>query len=209
MAQQKVPTALFRGLFWEIGIVLIACYGLRIAGADEYVALLAATVIAGARVLFVAVRDRSFDLFAGFLLAVFGVGLLLAIVTHDPRLALMSKSATTGVAGLLFVASIAVRKPLSFAALQRFSSPDARTDYDRLWAESAAFRTRNYRLTALWGFGLLTDAVLRVIVAVALPFDVATGASSVVEIVVIVVLVLVTRRVIARAQAAEPIGAAQ
>lgn len=61
MAQQKVPTALFRGLSWEIGIVLIACYGLRIAGADEYVALLAATVIAGARVLFVAVRDRSFD----------------------------------------------------------------------------------------------------------------------------------------------------
>lgn len=108
MAEQKVPTALFRGLFWEIGIVLIAYYGLRIAGADEYVALLVATVIAGARVLFVAVRDRSFDLFAGFLLAVFGVGLILAIVTHDPRLALMSKSATTGVAGLLFVASIVV-----------------------------------------------------------------------------------------------------
>ncbi|KAA0024462.1 VC0807 family protein [Antrihabitans cavernicola] len=203
MTPQKVPTAMFKGLFWDIGLVLIAYYGLRIAGADEYVALLAATVIAGLRVVIVAMRERTLDLFAGFLLAVFGIGLILAVITHDPSLALMAKSGTTGVAGVLFTASMVVRRPLSYAALQRFSTPDERTAYDQLWAESAAFRTRNYRLTALWGFGLLTDALLRVLVVVLFPLDVAAGVSSAVEIAVIAVLVLITRRVIIRAKAAQ------
>lgn len=193
----------FTQLFWDIGVVLIAYYGLRLAGADDYVALLAATALAGVRLVYVAARDRRVDLFAGFLFAIFGVGLVLALVTHDPASVLMTKSATTGVAGVLFLGSIAARKPLTFAALRRVSTPDALAAYDRLWTESAAFRTRNYRLTALWGCGLLFDAIVRIPVALLLPLDVATGLSSAIEIGVIVVLVLITRHVVARAKAAE------
>src|SRR5215218_8982801 len=73
-AAESPRLSLFLGLFWDIGLSLVAYYGLRAMGASPYVALLGGTVTAGLRFGYVWLRDRRLDAFAAFMLVEFGGG---------------------------------------------------------------------------------------------------------------------------------------
>src|SRR5690606_14764646 len=167
----------FLGLFWDVGLALVAYYGLRALGASPYVALLGGTLTAGARVLYVWLRAGRLDGFAVFMLAEFGVGLGFALLTGDARFLVAKESFSTAVAGLIFLATCRFGRPLVWHAAVRFQ-PHARSELDRLWRESPGFRWTFVLLTAGWGVGLLVEAAARVVVAYTLPVDLAAGLSQ-------------------------------
>lgn len=74
----------YSGLLWDVGAPLVGYYALHALGASDWVALLVATVAAGLRMAWVAVRTREITWFAAVMLAVFGLGLVLAFVGGDP-----------------------------------------------------------------------------------------------------------------------------
>ncbi|HEY1970195.1 MAG TPA: VC0807 family protein [Pseudonocardia sp.] len=169
--------ALFVSMFWDVGLPVLAYYVARALGCDEYIALLAGTVLSGLRLLWVAVRDRRLDPFALFLLVVFGVGLGLTFLTGDPKLMLLKDVATSALAALFMLGSCVVGRPLTFYAAQRFAGPAGAAELRARWIEPE-MRRHFYRMTLVWGTGLLLDAVARVALICLLPLDTAVGASS-------------------------------
>lgn len=104
---------MFAGLFWDVGLSLVAYYGLRALGASPYVALLGGTVTAGLRIAYVWARTRRFDGFAAFMLVEFGVGLGFALMTGDARFLVAKESFSTAVAGLVFLGTCAIGRPIA------------------------------------------------------------------------------------------------
>ncbi|HZZ45349.1 MAG TPA: VC0807 family protein [Pseudonocardia sp.] len=199
---------LVRSLFIEVGLPVVGYYGARLVGLGDYAALLVATVLSGARLAWVALRDRKLDPFALFMLVLFGAGLALTFVTGDARLLLVKDVATGALAGLLFLGSALIGRPLTFYAAIRFAGA-AHADRIRAgWAHPLARRAFT-RMTVVWGLGLLVDAAVRIAVIYLLPIDVAVGVSTVLMVITFGALIAwtgpATRRL--RAQLAHTTGA--
>jgi hypothetical protein len=200
-------SGLVKMLFLDIGLALLAYYGMRVLGYDSYLSLLAGTVVAGLRVAYVAVRSRRLDAFAGFLLVIFGIGLVGSVLTGDARFLLLKESVTTAVAGLLFLGSAVAGRPLTFYAAKRLSAgqPDRVAYLDRRWAESALLRRQFTLISVVWGVGLLLEAAVRVPLVYLLSVDTMAGLSQAMQIATFAVLILWTlryrRRMAATAQA--------
>src|SRR5262245_62016267 len=96
----KTPglVAILRSLLWDVGLSLAAYFVAHRLGASDYVALLAGSVAALARMLYVAARARKFDMFAAVMLGVFLVGLGLSFLTGSPKFLLVKESFGTGIA---------------------------------------------------------------------------------------------------------------
>src|ERR1700704_2092578 len=62
------------GLLWDAGIPVLGFYALHLLGASDWMALLAATLFAGGRVFWVALRSRRITWFAPMMMLVFGGG---------------------------------------------------------------------------------------------------------------------------------------
>jgi hypothetical protein len=167
-----------RGLAWDVGLPVAAYYALHQAGATDWVALLAATAVAAARTLWGVVRHRTLNQFATVMLLVYGIGLLLAFVSGDPRMLLLKSSLVTAAVGAVFlVTAVRGRRPLTLAAAQSFmpARSEAMTEmYDGDLDVRRAFRFTS----AVWGVGLLAEAVLRIPLIVLLPVEVGVGASE-------------------------------
>lgn len=177
-------------MLWDVGLPTAAYYMARLAGADAYVSLLAGTVAAGGRVGYVAARSRRLDAIAGFLLAVFGVGLVLSWVTGSPRLLLIKDSVPTATAGLIFLGSCLAGRPLAYAWGRRIMAPTPTQQHRwaSMWRTEAGFRHVFYTISMAWGCGLLVEALVRIPLVFMLPIDVMAGLSSVLSILTMVSL---------------------
>lgn len=175
-------------LLWDAGVPLAAYYLLRTAGQSEQIALLAGAVLAALRLTWVAVRKRSFDGFAALLAAVLAIGFVLSTITGDARFLLLRESFGTGAAALILLASCASRSPLVLVAVRAGSNQAKRDEIDRLCADVPSFRRAFTLMTAVWGVGLLLEAVLRVPLVYLLPVDLMAGLSLALLLVVIGVL---------------------
>ncbi len=175
------------GLAWDVGLPLVGYYGMHALGASDWTALLVATGLAGVRLLWVLARDRRITWFGAVMLAVFGIGLVLAVVGGDPRFILLKDSFVTGGVGVVFLLSLLAARPLTFAALQSWQ-PAKAAALDAMWDDAPGVR-RTFRISAIvWGLGLLLEAGLRVPLVYVLPVDVAVGASTGMQIVAFTVL---------------------
>ncbi|MBV9313626.1 MAG: hypothetical protein JO100_07685 [Pseudonocardia sp.] len=189
------------GMFWDVGLAVVAYYGARAFGASEYTAMLAGTLVSGARVLWVAVSARRLDPFAGFLLLIFGAGFALTFVTGDARFMLVKDSFITALAGLVFLVSCLVRRPLNYYAALRLAGPDGAAKL-RARAESMPeVRHRFLVMGLVWGVGLLVEASARVPLIYLLSLDVAVGVSTVLQIAAYSLLIGWTVRYVKRAGA--------
>ena len=186
---QPRPTAptilgLIRMMLLDVGLPLLAYYGLHATGVSDYRALLAGTVVAGLRVAFVALRNRTLDGFAGFLMAMFAVGLALSFATGDARFMLAKDSIGTVFAGLIFLGSCVVgRRPMMFYAAQRFSATtsEKRAWWHSMWQTNPAFRRGFRMMSVVWGIGLLTEAAVRIPLIYVLPIHVMVGLSTLLQ----------------------------
>ncbi|HWO62168.1 MAG TPA: VC0807 family protein [Umezawaea sp.] len=186
--------ALVGMLFLDIGLSVLAYFAAELLGASTYVALLVGTVVAGLRVLWVAVRQRRLDPFALFLLAMFGAGLALTFLTGDARFVLAKDSAMSGTAGLVLVVSCLVKRPIAFYAAQRFARSAGSAQHEEFQAGAAtgAMRARWVRVSLVWGFSLLAEAGLRVAAIYLLPIGVAANLSQALMVAVYAGLLLWT-----------------
>jgi hypothetical protein len=183
--------SMIRGLAWDVALPLVAYYLLHLARASDWVALLAGTLAAGVRIVWVAARDRTWNLFATVMLVSFLVGLGLAFVSGNPRFLLLKDSVLTGTIGICFLVSTAVGRPLTLAAAQGWSegrSGSLVADYD-----SNPLVRRGHRVCSLaWGFGLLAEALIKVPLIYLLPITVMVGLSTGITVTAISLLIAVT-----------------
>ena len=174
---------MLRGLGWDVGLPLVGYYALHLAGVGDWRALLTATALAGVRIVWVAVRQRSLNLFATVMLVVFGLGVLLAFVSGDARFLLLKNSIVTGAVGLVFLGSVLWGTPLSLAASQSFQP--ARRDEIRRTYETEPLARHGHRVSStVWGLGLLAEALVRVPLIYLLPISVMVALSEVLSIAV-------------------------
>jgi intracellular septation protein A len=181
--------------FWDVVPSVAAYYGLRMLGADPYVALLGGTGAAAVRLLCVLWTDRTFDRFAAFMVVIFAVGLALSFVSGDARFLLLKDSVPTAVSGAIFGLSWLLGRPLMLTVVQRFGarSETEREEMQTWWAEDHAFRHVIAVMSAAWCFGLIGEAVVRVPLVYLLPVDVMAGVSTAMSVVVFVTLFVWTR----------------
>ncbi len=187
----KNPALLMiRGLAWDVGLPVLTYYALHLLGATDWVALLAATGVAGIRIAWGALRHRTVNQFATVMLLVYGIGLVLALVTGDPRTLLLKSSLITGAVGMVFlVTALRGRRPLTLSALQSFAP-------DKADAFAEAYRTdpdvrHGFRLTStVWGAGLLAEALLRIPLVYLLPVDIGVGASEALLVATFAILIV-------------------
>jgi uncharacterized membrane protein len=181
----------------DVAPPLVAYYGLRAAGASEYVALLSATVLSGLRVVWGVVRTRRLDPFAIYLLLTFGLSLAVGLATTEPRLILVGNTLVNGLGGLLFLGSCVVGTPLTQVVGERFRKPE---DGVPTVDEAKRIRRIHVRLSAMWGVGLLVEVAIRLVVIADFSVDAANGVNSAITLPVIGLLVLATIVVTRRAQ---------
>ncbi len=166
-----------RGRFWDIGLPVAGYYGLRLAGASAWTALLGATLAAGLRIVWVAARDRKLNPFATVMLIIFGLGLALVFVSGDPRFLLLKHSITSGAVGIAFLVSIVAGRPLTLAAAQSWQPGEAQ-ELEILYRTDPDVR-HGFRVSAMvWGLGGLAEALIRVPLIYLLPIDVMVGLST-------------------------------
>jgi intracellular septation protein A len=171
-------------LAYDVGIPVGAYYLARLAGAGTFLALLVATLAAGARLLWTVWRQREVDGFALFMLIVFGGGLVASFWTGDERFLLLKNAVATGFAGVVFALSAAARRPLSYAIAKRMSLGDEQAHRDMIvgWQESRSLRKGFYIMTVVWGTGLVAEAVLRVWVIYQVGVDTAVALTAGIQV---------------------------
>ena len=174
-------SSMLRGLGWDVGLPLVCYYALHLLGVGDWPALLTASGLAGVRIVWVAVRQRALNPFATVMLVVFGLGVVLALVSGDARFLLLKNSVVTGAIGLVFLGSVLWGTPLSLAASQSFQP--ARRDEIRRDYEREPLARRGHRISStVWGLGLLAEALVRVPVIYLLPISGMGGLSEVLSI---------------------------
>jgi hypothetical protein len=207
--KQLSARAMLRGLGWDVGVPLVGYYALHLLGFADWPALLVATALAGVRIVWVAVRERSLNLFASLMLVVFGLGLLLAFVSGDARFLLLKNSIVTGAVGLVFLATVLWGTPLSLAASQSFQPArraEIRHDYD-----TDPLVRRGHRVSStVWGLVLLLESLIRIPLVYLLPISVMVGLGEAITVVAFAGLITwnlwYVRRVTAREAARRPVA---
>lgn len=192
----------FFTLFLDAGLSVATYLGLHWAGFGDYTALLAATVVAGLRAVYVIVRRREVDAFSIFMLFTFALGLGLSFLTGSPRFLLVKESFGTAASGLVFLVTCLVGKPLMYYASQRFSAPTAqeRAEWSELWQVSAGFRRMFVRMSVVWGSAFLLEAALRIPLVFVLPVPVMAVVSPILTPVLVTLLVAWSIRYGARSE---------
>jgi len=183
-----------RGILLDIAPALIAYYGLRALGVSEYIALLSATVLAGGKVVYDALRARKLDPFAGYLMVNFGLSLAVGAATSDARMLMVGDTLVGGIGGVLFLGSCVIGTPLTYIVAERVQSAGVEHDDQ----EKVRKRAVHVRLSLIWGVGLLLGMGVSLGVIFSFCVDVAKAASTAVSLVVTGILILLTM-VVARA----------
>ncbi|WP_436525105.1 VC0807 family protein [Actinoplanes sp. HUAS TT8] len=182
-------TAMIRSMVADLGLPVITYYGLHALGADDTTALLAGTLAAGARLVWVAVRSRTVNYFSMVMGALFGVGLLFTLLTGDPRFLLIKHSVLSAVIGSLFlITGLRGSKPLTLSAQQSFM-PAKAADLAAEYASNPAVRRGHRVASVVWGAGWLVEAVVRAALVYLLPVDVMVGLSTVLTVITFTLLI--------------------
>jgi hypothetical protein len=182
---------------WDLGPSVAAYYSAQLVGCSHVVSLLAGAVASALRLVWVAAHSRRIDPFALFLMVLFGVGLALTFITGDVRFALLKDSLTSFLAGVFFLGSCAVHRPMAYSAAQRFAGPAGAAQVRARYLDPLV-RHRYYLSSLVWGGGLLAEALLRVPLVFLLPFNLAVVASNVLMVLTYTVLIIWTIRSLKR-----------
>lgn len=177
-----------RGILLDIAPPLIAYYGLRALGTSEYVALLSATVLAGLKVSYDAIRARRLDPFAGYLMLNFGLSLAVGLATQNARMLMAGDTLVGGIGAFVFLGSCVIGKPLTQVVAERMK----RNDDEPEPGEEAFVHRVHVQLSAMWGIGLLVSMLISLVIIFSLSIDVAKGVNTVVSLALIAMLMAAT-----------------
>jgi hypothetical protein len=184
-------SALLKSLVPDVVLPVAVYYVCRLFGLDEVTSLLTAAAAALVRVLLTAVVRRRFNGLAALVCAGFTTGVLLVLLTGDPRFLLAKESLLSGLLGLLLLGSCLLGKPLMYALMRRLTAddPGRLAEWERQWESAPRFRALFRTLTLVWGAGLLAESIIRIPLVYSLPLDVMTGLSTVLQLATFALLV--------------------
>lgn len=210
-AEPRPVRPVLRSILLDVAPPLVSYYGLRALGVSEYVALLTATVLAGAKVTYDAVKARRLDPFAGYLMLNFGLSLAVGLATSDARMLMAGNALVGGVGALVFLGSCLIGTPLTQIVTDRMRPAD---DPDRPQPGEDQFKHRvHIALSAMWGTGLLVSMGVSLTIIFTMSVDVAKAVDTMVSLTVTAALVVATFALGKRARAkwdnARPAGREQ
>ncbi|WP_396933340.1 VC0807 family protein [Mycolicibacterium sp.] len=189
---------ILRSILMDVAPALVAYYGLRAAGQSEYVALLTATVLSGAKVAYDAVRARRLDPFAGYLMLNFGLSLAVGLATSDARMLMAGNTLVGGIGALIFLGSCFIGRPLTQVVAERVQPESGPAE-----PGEREFKHRvHIQLSAMWGIGLLVGMLVSLALIFGLSVDVANAVNTVVSLALTAALMVATFMVAKRARAA-------
>ncbi|QJT03283.1 hypothetical protein G9272_25855 [Streptomyces asoensis] len=181
----------FAPLIVDVAVPLGSYYLFKGAfGMSTFAALAWSSLVPAGRTMWSAVSRRTVNGLAGLILVVNIVGLVLSLVSGDPRLMLAKDSGVSSTIGIGILVSAALGRPMMTAAVKPFLvKGDAVRE--AAWARlesgasvaSADFRKRERAFSIVWGVVLLVECVVRVVGAYTVPVDTMVWLGSVVMVV--------------------------
>ncbi|MEA3124708.1 MAG: hypothetical protein QOD67_1727 [Caballeronia sp.] len=155
------------GLVVELGVNLVLpwlAYRLALPHWGELGALYASAVPPVIWSLVEFARTRRVDALSILVLLGIALSVVLMALGGSPRLLLMRESIASGAIGVVFLLSLALRRPLTFylarATVAREGEGGAER-FEALWNERPALRRSVRLMTAVWGLGLTGENALR------------------------------------------------
>ncbi|MFA4081033.1 VC0807 family protein [Mycobacteroides salmoniphilum] len=97
----------------NVGPALCAYFGLRLAGFSELHALMAATAVSATQALVKMAWKRALDPISLLVVPIFGVSLIMAWLTRDPRLSQVTNEVPGMLLATYFLVSALIGKPLT------------------------------------------------------------------------------------------------
>jgi hypothetical protein len=149
----------------DLVVPIVVYFVLRQVGVDQFWALTAAGIGTGVYALFNTARRRELDFIGILVLLELALSAALLFTTDDPRVVAIKPAFYTALAGLYFLFTCVVGKPVVYIAAAPIASggdPVRAQAYDLAWDESATFRRRERLMTLAFGLALLIESVLRV-----------------------------------------------
>ncbi len=161
-------------VFFDIAAPLAAYALLRSAGLSAVSALLLSGVFPALGVTAGVIRHRRLDVVGALVLAGIAVGTILGLVSHTARLVLVEGSVPTAVFGAACLGSLRATHPLMFSFAREFAGPETPQgrEMTELW-QHAGYRRVMRTITAVWGFGFLLEAALRIVIV----YNTSTGTA--------------------------------
>jgi hypothetical protein len=195
---------------WPMMIDIVApialFYGIRGFGGSIWLALVAGGAVPAFSALAGLLARRRADPAGLVMVLALTASAALSLITGSPR-ALLARDGlvTAGWAGYMYL-SLLARRPVTFAfsrpllegrrvydwSIRRWARPAAGQSWDDLWQRLPRFRHIWRVCTVIWGTAILADAVVRVIVAMALPVGAVPAINGALWPVTFVVLQVVT-----------------
>jgi hypothetical protein len=165
-------------------------------GVPTLQALLVTSVFPIAGILVGWARSRHLDAIGLLSLILIALGVLTSLISGDVRFYLVKESALTGAFGLVCLVSLLLPRPLLFYFGRQFAAagdPGRATWFSGLWRH-AQFRRGMRLITAVWGVGLVCEALIGVGLALTTPPSTVLAVRPVLAIVVTCALILWTVR---------------
>ncbi|WP_327151498.1 VC0807 family protein [Nocardia sp. NBC_01329] len=159
----------------DVGMPYAAYLALKLVGVSDVTALVVAGGVSVLRVGVSYIRHRRISALAMLVTARFALGILAGLLTGDARVVLLKDPIITAVMGAAILASLTLRRPLTFY-IRRDFVPDGMS-WDEAWDHSRAFRRQNRIIAAAWGAGLVGESVARVALVLTVPVQVAAVTS--------------------------------
>ncbi|MHA6783734.1 VC0807 family protein [Pseudonocardia saturnea] len=182
----------------DLAVPLVLFCVLLGLGAGEITALAVGAVPPLLGALWTAVRHRRADGSALTVLAVMVLGLLAALISGDPRDVLVRGALLSLPAGVMMLASLRLRQPVTFQAT-RALLPHRAERMDRMWETDPRLRRAYRAITVIWGSVLLAEGGLRVLMAYTLPVAILPALETALAVATILVLQLPTHLLLRRA----------
>jgi hypothetical protein len=211
-ATRARPSRALLTMVIDIVVPIAVFYGVRGAGGSVWLALALGAVAPAASAIAGLVRGRRPDTMGVMVLATLALSAGLSLLTGSPRVLLARDGLLTGAwAGYMYL-SLFARRPATFVvsrpllegrrvydpAQRRWVRPAART-WDEMWQQVPRFRSIWRVCTIIWGTAILADAVVRVVMAYALPVGVVPALGGALWPVTFIVLQVITNVYFARA----------
>ncbi|MFF0048582.1 VC0807 family protein [Streptomyces sp. NPDC005498] len=185
-------------LLVDVGVPLVSYYALKAAGTGTFAALAWSSVVPVVRTVWGVARRRRLNGLAALMVTVNVVGLLTSLMVGDPRLMLAKDSGVSSIIGFVILVTAWKGQPMMSAAVRPWLvKGDAAKDtaWQRLSAESAAFRRAEARFSAVWGAALLGECVVRTVGAYTVPVETMVWLGTVIMVATMVFAFLVSGRV--------------
>jgi hypothetical protein len=176
-------------LLFELVLPLGSYYGLRAAGAGQWLSMLVGGVLLLPWIGYGIVRQRRVEAMAVFTLTLVVIGTLLSLITGSPRVLMIRDSWLTTAIGLWVLGTLPTRRPFMMIASRGIViakvGEAGLAAWEARWDVEPTFRHHLRLITAVWGSGFLLDGLLRVVLAYTIPVDAFPLTSTVLWLVLL------------------------